>query len=102
MVDFAGLLVDPVFAEFGVPAVYRPAAGGSITVSAIVTKGTAETSLFHVDVASHTVVVKVRASDVASPVEGDAIEVGGETLTVQGAPHRDSGGLVWTLDVRNG
>jgi hypothetical protein len=44
---------------------------------------------------------EARASEVASPLPGDQLTVGGETFVIQGEPERsDPDGLVWQMDVR--
>jgi hypothetical protein len=45
-----------------------------------------------------TVLVDVRASEVASPASGDTIEIAGDMFDIIGAPTRDSLGLVWTCE----
>ena len=41
---------------------------------------------------------EIRASEVAAPKAGDAIEFKGQRYIVQGAPQADADRLVWTLD----
>jgi hypothetical protein len=44
---------------------------------------------------------ELRASEVASPRQGDQLTVGGDAFIVQGEPERrDPDRLVWFLDVR--
>jgi hypothetical protein len=45
-----------------------------------------------------TVLVDVRASEVASPAAGDTVEVGGDLFDIIGTPTRDSLGLAWTCE----
>jgi hypothetical protein len=50
---------------------------------------------------AETATFEVRASEVASPRQGDQLTVDGETFVIQGEPERrDPDRLVWTLDVR--
>jgi hypothetical protein len=47
---------------------------------------------------TETVVVEIRVSEVAAPVRGDRLVIGGEERVVQGTPRRDRDRLVWTVD----
>ena len=50
---------------------------------------------------AETATFEVRASEVASPRQGDQLTVDGETFVVQGEPERrDPDQLVWILDGR--
>jgi hypothetical protein len=50
---------------------------------------------------AETTSFEVRASEVASPRQGDQLTLGGDTFVVQGEPERrDPDRLVWTLDTR--
>ena len=50
---------------------------------------------------AETASFEVRASEIASPRQGDQLTVDGETFVVQGGPERrDPDRLVWSLDVR--
>ncbi len=51
-------------------------------------------------IATESTLVDVRVKDIASPVAGDEIEIGGERFVVQGKPRRDRLRLIWSLDVR--
>jgi hypothetical protein len=51
-------------------------------------------------IAATTLVIDVRVSEVAAPAEGDTIEMNGAVSVIQGAPMRDAGRLIWTLDTR--
>lgn len=45
-----------------------------------------------------TVLIDVRASEVASPASGDTIEIDGDLFDIIGTPTQDSLGLVWTCE----
>jgi len=45
-----------------------------------------------------TVLIDVRASEVASPAARDTAEIDGELFDIIGTPVRDSLGLVWTCE----
>ena len=47
-----------------------------------------------------TTLADVRVAEVAKPVAGDEIEMGGERFVVQGVPRRDRLRLTWSLDLR--
>ena len=45
-----------------------------------------------------TVLIDVRASEIASPASGDIVEIAGDLFEIIGTPVRDSLGLVWTCE----
>lgn len=45
-----------------------------------------------------TVLIDVRASEIASPAAGDIAEIDGDLFDIIGTPTRDSLGLVWTCE----
>jgi hypothetical protein len=45
-----------------------------------------------------TVLIDVRASEVASPASGDTVEIDTNLFDIIGTPTRDSLGLVWTCE----
>jgi hypothetical protein len=45
-----------------------------------------------------TVLIDVRASEIASPASGDTVEIAGDLFEIIGTPVRDSLGLVWTCE----
>jgi hypothetical protein len=51
---------------------------------------------------AETATFELRASEAASPREGDQLTIGGETFVIQGEPERrDPDRLVWSLDARS-
>lgn len=45
-----------------------------------------------------TVMIDVRASEIASPASGDTVEIAGDLFEIIGTPVRDSLGFVWTCE----
>lgn len=87
--------------NLAVDALYTPVETGvAVTVRGIVRAPDTVTPIFGASLASDTVMVEVRCAEVAEPVEGDMILIGGEDRIVQGQPRRDALRLVWILDTR--
>jgi len=91
------LFTDP---NIGRDAVYTPEGGIPFPVRVIARRGDLVSEFGDRRVASATVVLDLRVSEVADPRAGDRIELAGEILVVQGTPQRDAERLVWTLDTR--
>ena len=51
-------------------------------------------------IVAETTVFDLRVAEVATPAEGDTLEVSGVTYVVQGEPLRDAERLVWTIEAR--
>jgi hypothetical protein len=81
-------------------AVYTPTIGASFPVRAVVRQPDAMSRLAEgLDVVSRGTHIGVRVSEVANPVAGDVVIVGGVSYTVQGVPkHEDNRRLTWLLD----
>jgi len=47
-----------------------------------------------------TTVFDVRVSDIGQPAAGDTIELDGAVYRIQGAPLRDAGRLVWSIEAQ--
>ncbi len=45
-----------------------------------------------------TVLIDVRASEIATPASGDTVEIASDLFDIIGTPVRDSLGLVWTCE----
>lgn len=83
----------------GEPAIYRQAGTGDpLEILAFVDRGTADATSIGATVRLSARVVRFRMADVATPRDGDTLELAAETLTLKGAPRRDPGGLMWTMD----
>lgn len=103
-VDF-GRAVDAAFTAFGIAALHRPKGGEPVTACTIV--WTRPDDLLELGAAGKAVgtngaTADVRASEIASPIEGDAFDVSaadGSTATwiVRGPPRRDPEQLTWRM-----
>ena len=92
------LFADP---NLGVDAVYR--AGGAdpgMPVRVIVQQPDRIGNFGETRIVAATLVIDVRVSEVATPAEGDIIEMNGTVYVVQGEPIRDAERLIWTLEAR--
>lgn len=96
--EVAAGTVDVGFRTFGVAAIYTPSGGLATDVTVILKTPEGNLSGFDTGAWRAGRVADVRTSEVASPAEGDALEVGGESFTVRGA-RADAERLVWTLDL---
>ena len=100
MTAFAGA-VDATFTAFGIDAVYTPAGGDPVGVRVIARRPDTIVGFGDTRIHAETATFEVRASEVASPRQGDQLTVDNETFVVQGEPERrDPDRLVWTVDVR--
>lgn len=100
MTAFAAAM-DALFADVNMAAdaVYVPAATGlPVAIRVVRTAPDRVTDFAGNRLWSDSVQVSVRVSDVAAPMQGDRITLGGETRVVQGTPERDTQRLVWRLD----
>ena len=97
-VALASVFADPTLS---VAAIYRTGGiGPGQPIRAIRVSTAASFTLAGAPFASDGVVLEVRAAEVATPAEGDTIEVDGTILRSQSAPLARAGGLIWWLDVR--
>jgi hypothetical protein len=100
MTAFEGA-VDATFAAFGIDATYTPAGGEPRPVRAIARRPDTIVGFGETRIPAETATFEVRASEVASPRQGDQLTVDNETFVVQGEPERrDPDRLIWSLDVR--
>lgn len=102
-------VVDGIFAAadavefevFGERVMYRPTAGTSALVWVIVASPDEVAQPFDAKVRRETVTVEVRASDVAEPAKGDALELFGEFYEVAASPQRKiHDRSIWSLDLK--
>ena len=90
--------MDATFAAFGIDAVYTPAGGEPVPVRVIARRPDAIVGFGDTRIHAETATFEVRASEVASPRQGDQLTVGAESFIVQGEPERrDPDRLVWNL-----
>ncbi|HSE78932.1 MAG TPA: hypothetical protein VLG66_13115 [Alphaproteobacteria bacterium] len=93
--------IDDIFDDenVGEAALYFPAGQGQANaVRVIAAQPDVVTEFSDTRLARATSRFEVRASEVAAPRAGDAIEFKGQRYIVQGAPQADADRLVWTLD----
>lgn len=83
--------------EFAVSATYTPSGGSAVSCSVLLDRPEEELSLGRVGVVSSRRVIFARLAEIGAGVaRGDAIVVGGETLTINKA-ELDLSGAVWEL-----
>ncbi len=95
--------IDALFADpnLGLDAVYR--AGGTdpgVPVRVILRRPDRIGTFGETRLATETLVIDVRVSDIAAPADGDTIELDGAVYVIQGEPIRDAERLVWTIEAR--
>jgi hypothetical protein len=95
--------IDALFADpnLGRDAVYR--AGGAdpgIPVRAILRRPDQIGTFGETRLATETLVIDLRAGEIAAPAHGDTIELDGVTYVIQGEPIRVTERLVWTTEAR--
>ena len=85
--------------NLGVDALYRPGGGGpGVGIRVIRERPTAETQAFGAKLRAGAELLHLRVADAPALAKGDTVTIGTETLTVQGAPRRDTLGLLWTAE----
>lgn len=99
--EVAAGAVDAGFRTFGVAGTYTPSGGSIILVTVIMKTPEGNLSGFDTGAWRPGRIADVRAAEVASPAEGDALDVGDESFTVRGA-RAGAERLVWTLDLDPG
>ncbi len=94
--------IDALFADpnIATDAIYKPGGGSALTVRVVARRPDEIVGFGDTRIHTATAVFDVRVSEVPAPADGDSLEVGGDTLVVQGEPVKDRDGLVWTLDTR--
>ena len=100
MTVFAAAL-DVLFADpnIGEDALWKPGGAGSGVPVRVIRKSPDVVERFgDTSIVLPTNILDVRKADVASPAEGDLIEIGTVTLKVIGTPVIDQLGLVWTCE----
>jgi hypothetical protein len=95
--------VDALFADpnLGTDAVYRAdGADPGIPVRVIVRQPDRIGDFGETRIATATLVIDVRVSEIGAPAEGGMIERNGTIYVIQGEPIRDAERLIWTLEAR--
>ena len=94
--------IDTLFRDQNIAAdaVYTPAGGDPMTVRVIAKRPDEIVGFGDTPIHAATAIFDVRVSEVATPAEGDTLEVGGDTYVIQGEPVRDRDRLIWSLDTR--
>jgi len=95
--------MDDLFADPNVAAdaVYLPQTGGAGSDVRVILKRPDEVASFgEAKIASDTLMLLVRLTDIQDPEEDDMFLIGGKNYIVQGAPMADEMRLVWTLNTR--
>lgn len=96
-----GAAIDAIFRDANVAedALWRAGGAGSGVAVRVVRRSPDEVVGFgNSRAVLPTVLVDVRASEVALPAAGDTVEIAGDLFDIIGAPVRDSLGLVWTCE----
>jgi hypothetical protein len=93
--------IDAIFEDpnIGVAAIWQPGGTPPGVAARVLRKSPdAAESFGRTSVVLPTLVLDVRTSEVASPQDGDVVEIGCETFKIIGAPTIDSLGLVWSCE----
>ena len=94
--------VDRLFEIAGEEATYTPTGGSPVTVTVIPKRPDEILGFGESLVRTGTALFDVRASEVSSPAEQDALTFDGTAYVVQSVERRDPRRLIWTLDTREG
>ena len=93
------LFADPNIAMDGVHRAGNGADPGT-TLRVIVRQPDRIGTVGETRIATETTIFDIRTSDIATPAEGDTIELDGTIYVIQGEPLRDAERLTWTLEAR--
>lgn len=99
--DAFAAATDALFADRNIArdATWRAGGAGDGTIARVIVRRPDEVVGFGGSRAvMATVLINVRASEVAAPAAGDTAEIGGELFDIIGTPVRDSLGLMWTCE----
>ena len=95
--------IDVLFADpnLGVDVIYRTGGAGPGTIIRAIIRQPDRISTFgETRIATATLMIDVRVSEVAAPAEGDTLEMKGTIYVIQGEPIRDAERLIWTIEAR--
>lgn len=87
--------------RLGEPATYRPAAGGSVACSAILTRAQGLVDFGRAEITHATPTLELLVTDAPALSRGDQVDVLGRAWRVIDAPRRSEDGLVWTAAVED-
>ncbi len=90
--------IDAIFADpnMAAAATWRACgAPSAVPCRVILSRPDLTTSFGDARITSETVMLDVRAAEIAAPGAGDIVTLGGETLVIQGEPLRDRERLTW-------
>ena len=93
--------IDAIFSDpnIGVAAIWKPGGTPPGVAARVIRKSPDATESFgRTSVVLPTLVLDVRKSDVASPQDGDVVEIASESFRVVGEPMIDSLGFVWSCE----
>jgi hypothetical protein len=96
-----GAAIDAIFRDANVAedALWRAGGVGGGTAVRVIRKSPDEVVGFGSSRAvMATVLIDVRASEIATPASGDTVEIAGDLFDIVGTPVRDGLGLVWTCE----
>src|SRR5512134_1581899 len=95
--------IDVLFADpnLSVDVIYRTGGAGPGTIiRAIIRQPDRIGDFGETRIATATLVIDVRVSEIAAPAEGGMIEMNGTIYVIQGEPIRDAERLTWTMEAR--
>ncbi|QQR68392.1 MAG: hypothetical protein IPI58_05920 [Alphaproteobacteria bacterium] len=92
------LFADPHLAT---TIAWHPIGGGAaLNLRAVLRNPDLVTGFGEGRVATTSMVVEIRATDIAAPRPGDRLEIDGAIYVVQSEPLADAARLIWTLNTR--
>ncbi|CAK0748155.1 putative Phage head-tail adaptor [uncultured Gammaproteobacteria bacterium] len=92
-------LLAEKYADVGLPAVAKPAAGAALAVVVLWHAPDARVPFGHQPLIGTSRMIRVRANDWPNPVRGDVIMLEGSDWRVQSVESTDPQRLEWTLGV---
>lgn len=82
-----------------VAAVFTPIGGEAVEIRVIREQATGEVPFSDTVIPADTNIVSMQRSDVARPLRGDALSIGGEDFVIDGEPRLDIEGLSWSCEL---
>lgn len=93
--------IDAIFADpnMAADALWKAGGTGSGVACRVIRKmPDAEIAFGRSAVKVATILIDVRASEIAAPAKGDTVTIGSEVWRIEGAPRRDRDRLIWTCE----